>query len=225
MSNGLSVLPPLKIPGCERLVDLPAPTLIRRRQTLFLHGMPPREADLIHSGLVKLIRRKENREQMIVAIRGSGWILGADAVILGYPHSFEAVALTECAISVIPSGQFLEKLKSPGPFADHVTTTICHGINGYLSQVVELRALSAAERLDHLMETIQPLDRGNTPSPMTKREMAQFLGITPEHLSRMIAKRSRAESLLSDVFSPRSSHAVAVGTSQSLSPVDRRPIP
>src|SRR5881296_998519 len=50
---------------------------------LFQQGEPVQKVYLIHRGLVKLVRREENGQEMIVDLRREGWFLGAPAVILG----------------------------------------------------------------------------------------------------------------------------------------------
>jgi hypothetical protein len=104
---------------------------------------------------------------------------GAEAVLLGQPTVSKP--RTECEMSIISSERFLDYLKTGGPFVNQVMINLCHGINGHLYQVVELRTSSAAERLGHF-------ERDHVASRLTKTEMAQFLGITLSLESRTLAK-------------------------------------
>lgn len=182
---------PFVLSGWESIPDLPAPQLVRENHKLFKAGTPAESVFLLRSGSVKLTCQPRRGPEMIVGIRSSGWMLGADAALLGAPHGLTATTLSACEVSIIPAVDFLNAARTPGPLANYVNVMLCHGTDAFLSSLIELRTASADERLDKFVSDLQTITTsGGSARPRLKQvEIARALAITPEHLSRLKSKK------------------------------------
>jgi CRP-like cAMP-binding protein len=177
--------------GWESIPDLPAPQLVRENHKIFRAGAPADHVILLRSGTVKLTCQPRRGPEMIVGIRSSGWILGADAALLGARHGLTATTLSTCEVSIMPAEDFLVGARTPGPLANYVNLMLCHGNDAFLSSLIELRTASADERLEKFVSDLQaiPASGGSARPRLKQVEIARALAVTPEHLSRLKSKK------------------------------------
>ncbi|HWP44666.1 MAG TPA: Crp/Fnr family transcriptional regulator [Blastocatellia bacterium] len=159
---------------------------------LFKQGSSAREVYLIEQGLAKLIRVTEDGQEIIVGLRSPGWILGASSAILGNPYSLTAVTLTRCRTRFIYAEQFIELARSDLEFSWYLHILATEELHEQLAHLVGLRCLSARKRFEQLLllmvSSIHPDLSQNDARfklPMKQWEIAQLIGITPEHLCRL----------------------------------------
>jgi CRP-like cAMP-binding protein len=185
---------PFVLTGWETIPNLPAPQFVSENHKLIKAGASADSVILLRSGTVKLTCKPRLGPEMIVAIRSSGWFLGADAAFLGGPHGLTATTLSACEVSVIPVQFFLEAARTAGPLASYVNTMLCHGSEAYLSSLIELRTASADERLDKFVSDLQAItaSTGAARPRLKQIEVARALAITPEHLSRLKSRKRLA---------------------------------
>jgi CRP-like cAMP-binding protein len=182
---------PLTLPDWETIENLPSPEVFEAGDSLYLASAPVRHVYLIRRGVVKLKCYGHNRREMIVGIRSSGWLLGADSAILSRPYVCTAVAISDGEVSVFSKAEFLEAIQTPGPLAHHLQVNLSQGAHAFLSAQVGLRSESAQQRLEHFLNDIKALADavGEPKSPLSQVEMAQLLSMTPEHLCRIMSKK------------------------------------
>ena len=161
--------------------------------TLFIQGASPREVFYIERGLVKLIRISENGQELAIDLPPQGSLVGAASVIVQAPYPFTAITITGCALSRIPADLFLRLAKTDEQFCWYLHEVHSHEVHRQASQLAAIRYLSARQRFERLL--LQFLS--STPAherqtsmkirlPLKHWEIAQLIGVRPEHLSRVL---------------------------------------
>ena len=160
---------------------------------LFLQGSAPGKVFLVKRGLIKLIRVSEDGQELIVGLKAPGTILGAASAIVQKPHPFSAVTLTRCTICRVPLTVFLDLARTDPKLSWYLHQLHSREVYDQARQLAELRCLSARQRLEQLLwqivtATEAKLDDGPVKLhlPLKYWEIAQLIGVTPEHLSRVM---------------------------------------
>jgi CRP/FNR family cyclic AMP-dependent transcriptional regulator len=171
----------------------------------------------IERGLVKLTRIDEAGNEIIAGIRRRYWLIGAPAVLLKQPYSFNVTTLTECRLRVISAAGFLQIVRNDQKFYMELNRILSQEIYEQSKMLIFLGCMPARERLMQLMgdfinEMERPPDTVNQVRlkiPLKHKELAQMIAITPEHLSRLL---SRMES---EGFISREKNSIIVKKSTS----------
>jgi CRP-like cAMP-binding protein len=160
---------------------------------LFRQGMTPSEVYLVEKGVVKLVRLSDDAREMIVGLRSKGAVLGAASIIVQKPHQVTAVTLTDCSLRRMPLQIFLELAKTNPQISWFLLQEHSREVYEQAGYLVGLRYLSARQRLEQLIWQLSFSFAGNRQTrmlrfqlPLKFWEMAQLVGITPEHLSRVL---------------------------------------
>src|SRR5262249_27687394 len=171
--------------------------------SLFLQGHQPQEAFYIERGLIKLIRLSESGQECVIGLRSKGSLLGAASIIVEEPHPITAITVTNCSLSCIPAELFLRLAKTDEQFCWDLHQIHSHEVHQQASQMAALKYLSARQRFEKLLlqflSSITPYEKHSPVTPTHERqtsmkirlplrhwEIAQLIGITPEHLSRVL---------------------------------------
>jgi CRP/FNR family transcriptional regulator, dissimilatory nitrate respiration regulator len=161
--------------------------------TLFLQGSTPREVFYIERGLVKLIRMSESGQELAIGLRSQGSLLGAASVIVQEPYPFTAITITSCSLSRIQADLFLHLARTDEELCWYLHEFHSREVQQQASQLAALRYLSARQRFVRLLLQFF----SSTPAherqpsmkirlPLKRWEIAQLIGIRPEHLSRVL---------------------------------------
>ncbi|MGC1455753.1 MAG: Crp/Fnr family transcriptional regulator [Nitrospirota bacterium] len=152
---------------------------------------------LIEQGLVKLVRVAPNGSQIIIGIRRRPWLVGAPAVFLNKPYSFTAVTLLPSAIRAIPAKSFLKLATTNKQFSSYLHGLLSQEIFNHMRNVESVSCMSAEDRV---MRFLSDLIAGQASSenkrvvfslPLTNRELAELIAVTPEHICRVLKTMER----------------------------------
>ncbi|EKV27618.1 cAMP-binding protein [Caenispirillum salinarum AK4] len=146
---------------------------------------------VVREGYVKtFIPGRSRKDEQAIDIVGPGAVIGeASATGVGeYPVS--AVALDSVTALVVPGDALNAALARNYDVVLSLMGSLSGGLRGLLSQVTELKMKSTAERLAMFLVQLAPEEEGaaRIPLPYSKRVVAEKLGMTPETLSRSLAK-------------------------------------
>lgn len=176
--------------------DYPAGTVLARQ------GDAPRYVYFIDSGLLKITRRDEhNAENLVKLVAKPGHVLGAACAILD-THILSYVTLTDASLSRLSAARFVRMLKSDTSLSWQLHRAQCADLLSLVTELTHQRDLSVRRRVEELLSQLIAA-QGHVRSdkniklklPLKYVEIARYLSVTPEHLSRVI-KRMTVEGLI-----------------------------
>src|SRR5262249_15134935 len=131
--------------------------------------------------------------ELAIGLPPHGSLLGAASVIVQEPYPFTAVTVTSCALSGIPADLFLRLAKTDEQFCWYLHEVHSHEVHQQASQLAAIRYLSARQRFERLLlqflSSIPVHERQTSMKirlPLKHWEIAQLIGVRPEHLSRVL---------------------------------------
>lgn len=204
MDDQTAPIPAVVRPGvvCEPWPEnhfIGSPCTYPRGAILFRQGEPVRGLHLIEDGFVKLTRSEASGRQVLVGLRAPGWLLGASAALLGLPHPITAETVTTCTLRQLAKGDYLTLLEGNIWVSHWVQRMQARQTYEQIVLLGTLGALSPRQRLEQFLVhqipggSVAPV-RGvvQLTLPLQQQELAQAIGVSPEHLSRLL-KQLEAE--------------------------------
>jgi CRP-like cAMP-binding protein len=164
---------------------------------LYGQAQLPRLVYRLDEGLVKLLHRRRNGQELVVAIRMAGSPLGITAAVLGRPTHTTAMTLTRCSVTAVSAAAFVQRLWSDLSLLRHVVNLQSVATREYLDRLSLLTCVPAKQRLElflhFLGRTLGSASNGRLRFrlPLTQTELAQVINVTPETLSRILADLER----------------------------------
>jgi CRP-like cAMP-binding protein len=165
---------------------------------LLQQGTPADEIYLIHEGLVKLVWTEQQGRQTIVGLRWRGYLLGVPSAITGEASPMSAVTLVRSVMQRISAHEFLESLHTNTDLAWKMHQIHSRELCEQLNSLGELACCSARSRLARVFKRL--VAAGQTQAegkktcvrlPLKQREVAELIGVTPEHLNRILHTLSK----------------------------------
>ena len=164
------------------------------RMEIFYEDNIAKVVYLIERGIVMLSRLEPDGRRRIVGIRGRYWLLAAPPVFLGIPYQFTGTTVTPCHLRPITAKCFLHLLKTNESFSWEMHRLFSQEILRNLQKVV-VTSMSADDRLRHflcrLITEMTPEEskiQNHFEVPLKHKELAEIVGVSPEHLSRVLKK-------------------------------------
>ena len=179
----------------EILKEIEGITVARRYRAetkLFAQGEAAQNVYVIENGLVKLTHLDGVGRQRIIALRFPGWIVGAALAIANRSSPVTAITLTECLLRPISVDLFRDALAKRTSLSTYLHQIHSLEVLDQLSRTIEVMALLARLRLRRWLwifaQTLEPARTGSETRiklPLKQYELAELIGVTPEHLSRL----------------------------------------
>lgn len=165
---------------------------------LLQQGLPVDEIYIIHEGIAKLVWTDARGKQTILGLRWPGSLLGVPSAVTSEVSPMGIVTLVRSLIQRIPTQEFLERLQTNPDFAWRMHQFYSLELCEQLNLRGELACCSARSRLaqvfKRLIKTGQTRVDGEKTRlrlPLKQRELAELIGVTPEHLSRILNTLSK----------------------------------
>jgi CRP-like cAMP-binding protein len=164
---------------------------------LFRQGEPLRDLYLLEAGLVKMLRLEANGCEDVVELRSAGSLVGATSAIANTPAPMTAITCMESTVVRLPVNDFLQMARSSTDVSHEllvficwrsVEQSICHSRQKAFSSRVRL-----AQLFLWLTERFGAERSGEVrlASPLSKQEMAAWVGASPQHLSVVLGEMKR----------------------------------
>jgi CRP/FNR family transcriptional regulator len=168
--------------------------------TLYLEGDRARYAYTLRQGAVKLVKTLPNGRAQIVRLLRHGDLFGFEG-LRETRHRHSAFALTQtdlCQLDLPALEALSQRLPS---IHGAITQRWFSALQEAENRIVELGAKKAEERLATFLcqwcSAYPPGSAVPVPFPLTRQELGEFLGLSTEHVSRLMAKFKR-QKLLSE---------------------------
>ena len=159
---------------------------------VFHEGTPALAVYCVRSGALKLFRRVNHCDEVVVGMRGPGDLVGLRAVLAGLPYWTSATALERVVICAIPAQSFLELVGDNIAMAFQLLRRLACESRLVENQLVERQHNRVDKRTARFLAQVA---QGLTPVGFTRpgheismhrEEMARLIGTTPETLSRTL---------------------------------------
>jgi CRP-like cAMP-binding protein len=169
---------------------------------LFQQGDPLRDVYLLEKGLVKMTRGERNGQEVTVDVRFAGSLVGAVAAFAHEPAVLTALTVTPCEVYRLSVKDFLALAQSDLSFLSDLTERASRQRNELVvrqgQQLLSARTRLAILLLQFARESGQER-KGQLylALPLAKQEIAGMLGITPQHLSKLL-REMKGEGLIAE---------------------------
>lgn len=180
---------PLPDTSLERIAEAAGVQRFSANGFLFREGETPEFIYCVLQGGLILVAGHGAGEAVLEFVGAGETVLLPDAV-LGCPYVVSARASSDGQALMIPTARFRLLMDSDVTLAAQCARVLARQWRGLISQVREIKAHGAAERLAQFL--LGRADRATGPAslvlPGMKKEVATRLGIKPETLSRTLRK-------------------------------------
>ena len=161
-------------------------------EVIYTEGDQAKYTYTLRKGLVKLTKSLPDGRTQIVRIIGHGELFGFDG-LAGEAYSQTALALTDSEICKLPM-EGLERIRTNNPSVDKsMMQSWIQGLRAAENMLLDLGAKKAPERLaSFLLKWCQDKEPGQwIDLPLSRREIAELLGLTVETVSRFLSEWKR----------------------------------
>ena len=166
------------------------PRRIRKGATLYRQGEHVAQLFVVHQGEAKLTHLRADGHEQVLRTVGPGEVVGEHAFLTGARPDHTVVAL-EPVTACVFDHRDLGRLTVTHP---EIAVALLRRMSQLLAETEErLRAVSATDVTARLADYLMNLPNTGTGQfvvvlPMAKRDVASYLGTTPESLSRAFAR-------------------------------------
>lgn len=170
----------------QALADICLPKHIAKGQTLFVEGVKGLAVYILVTGSIQLYKSAPDGRRVVIKVVKPGELF-AEAILFEkdtYPVS--AVALKDCLLYLVPKHQFGCLLQDPSFRGDFMG-----GLMGKLRYLAEqIKYLSSHDVEDRLLLFLEQQygRKQRFTVTLSKRQVAEAIGTTPETLSRLLLR-------------------------------------
>ena len=152
-------------------------------------GDPGTELFAVSAGTVKIsVPAPDGREAMFNLLH-PGEIFGEIALLDGRPRTADAMAITDCELTVIERRDFLAFVQSEPNVALQLIALLCERLRIASEHYEELVFLDLPTRLARILLQLADQNEAGAEEPklkITQREISQMLGLTRESVNKQL---------------------------------------
>ena len=141
-------------------------------------------------GSVKLSLRGPESAERVLRLLSAGQVFGEASALLGRGADYDAIALSESKLVVIPTAAVLELAEREPRFARNIMFSLAQRNIELLAELEAITVRRSAQRLAAYLESLAGTGNGSGPTrvqlPVAKTMIASRLGIKKETLSRLL---------------------------------------
>lgn len=142
---------------------------------------------ILHRGRVKVYRISESGSEQLLRILHPGDFLGETTLLTGRAVDSWAVALEAAEVCTLDDQSVARLLRARPEVALRMLATLSSRLDDAEQQLAAVTGASVGRRLgDHLLELAEQAGSSTFRLPSTKKDLASYLGTTPETLSRRL---------------------------------------
>ncbi|PWD99896.1 Crp/Fnr family transcriptional regulator [Marinilabilia rubra] len=179
----------LLTPEGKKIYDNAVYTLsYKKGEVIFKEDSPINQVKIVIKGLIKVCRNQTPSKPLIIQLQGEGEYLELSSVFNNRNHSVTAVAIENTVIHHIAIQTFFTLYHNNPSFNEEISRKIAHSNQYLLKQLIARSIKRLPGRVADAILYFYKLNK-QSPSftlPLSRPEMAQFVGTTKESLIRTL---------------------------------------
>ena len=186
----------------EKIASLARQLEFSRDEIIFNEGDPGDGFYIVGTGKVKIYKMSLEGKEQILHIYGPGKPFGEVPVFEGTQFPASSVAMVQSTIIFIPRDRFVQLIADTPALGMNMLGILSMRLREFTIQIENLSLKEVPARLaSYFMTLAREKDRAAGPAanetgridlPISKAQLANLIGTTPETVSRMLKKMTRA---------------------------------
>lgn len=176
----------LSLPHLEQIEGLVHHTHFAKNSTLYMADSPADALYIIHAGQVKIVHGSANGREQVLRILQAGDFDGDRALFADALHAGTAEAVTPVTACVLRKQDFQQLLAEYPAISLAVMRELAKRVDQLEAQTTLTATASVGARVAHFISSQADEHGDRFKLPMKKKDLADFLGTTPETLSRKL---------------------------------------
>jgi CRP/FNR family transcriptional regulator, dissimilatory nitrate respiration regulator len=169
------------------------PLAVRRGELIAHRGAPLPGVFFLSAGTVKLSLRGPEGEERVLRVVAAGDCFGEPTALLGNPCLYDAYALSDAKLVVVPTNAVFSLLEHDRRFARSLVLALAERSFGILAEFAAATTQRGAQRLAGYIDSLARQNGSRAASvqlPVSKTVVAALLGMKKETLSRLLRQFS-----------------------------------
>lgn len=168
---------------------------LERGEYLYTEGEKLNALYIVQSGSLRVYRLNAEGDQQLMRLMNSGDFIGEWSLFSeGEAETPDnAQALTDVKVCVLYKEDFMELLMQQPSVSIKILSTLSERLDSMEERYFSLTALPVEERIITYLKTLPVKENGRIELPMARKELATYLGTTPETLSRRFKELEEKE--------------------------------
>ncbi|MBT9672051.1 Crp/Fnr family transcriptional regulator [Secundilactobacillus kimchicus] len=160
---------------------------------IFMAGSAADTLIIVASGQAKVVQETASGREQLIRVLNSGDFDGQAGLFTAGTRETTAQALTDTDVCVIERADFQQLLVEAPAVARNMLNVLGQRVVQLENQSAQTLTASVAERLaNYLIETSAELSSRAFKLPLAKKDLAAYLGTSPESISRKLTAFSKA---------------------------------
>jgi CRP/FNR family transcriptional regulator len=184
----------LSRPWRDRLAQLARLDRFTAGQLIFQEGDPVKGLYCVGSGLVRVVKDGPTGKQLVLHFAHAGHTFGEVAVFGNFPAPATAEAVEDTLCAVVPTDSLRALLEQHHELALELLSATSRWVRSLVGLLEDIVLRDAAARLARYLLSLDPTaDSKAFTLPVLKKDLAAYLNLTQETLSRTLRKLADAE--------------------------------
>ena len=186
-------------------------TVIKRDQTIFWEGDAAVSFYRVVSGAVRICKLMADGRRQVADFFAAGDLIVLD---LAKKYSFTAEAVVDSVVRQYPRAAIFNLVKNDQRFSQQLLALTCSRLVSAHHQMMTLGRKTAEERMATFLAGLarrQPRRSRQIELPMSRTDIADYLGLTVETVSRVLTKLK-----LQGVISVPNTHSISITDPEAL---------
>lgn len=169
------------------------PLSVRRGEPVYTPGDSVSRLLVVHSGQLKVSHLAANGQEQVLRTVTEGDVVGERAFLSGHRPNDLVLALEDSQMCVFNHADLSTLIRDYPDISQRMLQTLSDRLASVERQLVAITSSDVTARVAAYLLDLTSTGRGGIPTvrlPMAKKEIATYLGTTPETLSRRLAELS-----------------------------------
>ena len=171
----------------QEILDAEHALEFKKKDVVYRIGGNPLNVYYLISGTVKLSQLHKDGKELLEEIHTAGQFFGHNDVIAGNSYTHTATCLEDCEIVTIPKNQFDELLNTNNDFKFHLLKILSGEVKNKEEELIEVTYGTVRSRVAAGLKKLAD-HYGDQHVPLSREELAQFVGIATETLIRTLTE-------------------------------------